>query len=208
MNMKRFAAIRDCNHRVTGVRPVVANQNGSAIVIALLVLVILTLGGITATQRSITEISTIHNTAIHKQNIYIAEMAAMEAARVIIDVDAQDFETIRPGGDFDWIRDRRDWDDNPLNADASDPDSYPLNDDNSAVPLGGENTLDSRWFEDDPDDPGATFRYYFVGWQDGGPGESLDLSATARWRLGRAVGVYNSRDFGNKTVEIGLRIER
>jgi len=206
MNMNRFAAIRDCHRLVTGARPVVATQNGSVIVIALLVLVILTLGGITATQRSITENFTIRNTAIHKQNIYLAEGAAIEAARVII--DEQDFEAIRPGQDFDWIRDRVAWNDNPLNADANDPDSYPLNDDNSAVPQGSENILDARGFEDDPDDPGATFRYYFVGWQDGGPGESLDIGEAIRWRLGRAVGVYNSRDFGNKTIEIGLKIER
>jgi len=204
--MNFFASTNNCGQDMTDDRPALTNQNGSVIVIALLVLVILTLGGITATQRTITESFTVRNTAIHKQNIYIAEAAAMEAARIVLDV--QDFEAIRPGQDHDWIRDRTAWNDNPQDPDTGDPDSYPLNDDNSMVPQGADNILNARGFADDPGDPGVTFRYYFVGWEDGGIGESLDISEDVRWRLGRAVGVFNSQNFGNKTIEIGLRIER
>lgn len=153
------------------------NQRGSTIVIALLVLVLLSLGGVTATKRAITESFTVRNTAIHKQNLSLAEAAAREG---IVNILAQELEP-------DWIHSR-----------GTTLDHDDLDDNNSivveAAELGLINTLNVRGENSD------AFRYYAI--------EIAEISALEDDRITdlviKVIGVYNSSNFGRKTVEIGM----
>ena len=58
---------------------IVNNEKGSAIVIALMILVVLTIIGISSTNTTIVELQTVRNEGIYKQNLYLAEAAAQEA---------------------------------------------------------------------------------------------------------------------------------
>jgi hypothetical protein len=62
---------------------IVSNENGSAIVITVLVLAALTILGISASNTSNTEIMLANNEMLYKQNLYKAEAAAMEGAQTL-----------------------------------------------------------------------------------------------------------------------------
>ena len=61
------------------------NEEGSAIVIALIILVLLTMIGITATDNTVIELQIVRNEAIYRQNFYRAEAAVIEAAEILED---------------------------------------------------------------------------------------------------------------------------
>jgi len=62
---------------------ILKNEQGSAIVVAILVLVLLTIIGAAATQNSITELAIVRNDLLYKDQLLNAEGAAMEAAQFI-----------------------------------------------------------------------------------------------------------------------------
>lgn len=179
----------------------VSDEKGSVIVIVLLVLLLLTLGGISATNMSVTESFIVRNSGIHKQNLQLAEMAALEGFREIL--SRYTAEELLPGESLtpDWIRDRNIWNNDPSVNDIQDDNSFPLNDNNSAVPFSNPgidiNTMVQRGDADDP-----MLRYYFIGWREA-PQSSLVMT-TAMWRQGRVIGVYDSERYGRASVEIGV----
>ena len=61
------------------------NEEGSAIVIALIILVLLTMIGITATDNTVIELQIVRNEAIYTQNFYRAEAAVIEAGEILED---------------------------------------------------------------------------------------------------------------------------
>ena len=61
------------------------NEEGSAIVIALIILVLLTMIGITASDNTVIELQIVRNEAIYRQNFYRAEAAVIEAAEILED---------------------------------------------------------------------------------------------------------------------------
>lgn len=190
---------------------IIKGQEGSVIVIALLILVTLTLGGITATQRSTTESFIVRNTAIYKQNLQLAETAAMEGIGELMR---------REDLTEDWVNDKSIWDDNPANADDSDDNSYPLTDDNSRIPVAveeGELAVLEQRGEIERDAGGnvtnSTLRYYVIGWDHsaagaGGSDSIVSKPGKGRWQRGRVIGSYDSPRFGGKTIEIGAKIFR
>lgn len=65
------------------------NEDGSVIVIAMIMMVLLTLLGISATMTSNIEIQIAGNDMIYKQNLYMAEAGAMEAAQNLENIDLE-----------------------------------------------------------------------------------------------------------------------
>ncbi len=57
------------------------NEKGSAIVIALIVLVMLTIIGTVSTSNTVFELQIVRNEAIYRRNFYRAESAIVEAAQ-------------------------------------------------------------------------------------------------------------------------------
>ena len=157
------------------------DEKGSVMIIALIVLALVTLGGISAINSSVTESFIVRNSAIHKQNLQLAEMAALEGFREIL--NRNDATELLPGevSAPSWILDEE-----PL---------FPLTENNSvAVQV---NTIEQRGeTEDDP------LHYFFIGWWDA-PQSSLVMT-TGMWRQGRVIGIYNSESYGLASVELGV----
>ena len=61
------------------------NEEGSAIVIALIILVLLTMIGIVSTDNTVIELQIVRNDAIYKQNFYRAESAVVELGQIMED---------------------------------------------------------------------------------------------------------------------------
>ncbi|MGD9287929.1 MAG: pilus assembly PilX N-terminal domain-containing protein [Desulfobacterales bacterium] len=66
------------------------NEEGSAIVASLMILVILTIIGISATNTTSVELQIVRNDGIYKQNLYLAEAAAQEAIQRIWNISRSD----------------------------------------------------------------------------------------------------------------------
>ena len=61
------------------------NEEGSAIIIAILVLVLLTIIGMSATQNTVIELAIVRNDLVHKDQLYRADGAVMQASQWIED---------------------------------------------------------------------------------------------------------------------------
>ncbi len=66
------------------------NEEGSAILIALMILIVLTIIGVTSSNRTIMELNIVRNEGIYKQNLYLAEAAAQEAVQRIWNISRTD----------------------------------------------------------------------------------------------------------------------
>ncbi|MGD2272653.1 MAG: PilX N-terminal domain-containing pilus assembly protein [Desulfobacterales bacterium] len=60
---------------------ILKNEDGNAIVIAIMVMVLLTIIGTSATQNTTTELQIVRNDIVHKDQLHRAEAAAMEGAQ-------------------------------------------------------------------------------------------------------------------------------
>ena len=76
------------------------NEEGSAIVIALIILVLLTMIGITATDNTVIELQIVRNEAIYRQNFYKAEGSVIELAQIM------EVNNISTPASFDWLTDK------------------------------------------------------------------------------------------------------
>ena len=72
----------------------VKNEEGSVLIVALIVLVLLTLLGIFATRTTEVEIQIAGNDYRYKRNVYSAEAVAMEAAQNIKDTEVLDTDAL------------------------------------------------------------------------------------------------------------------
>jgi len=104
------------------------NDDGSVLVLALVMLVLLTLLGISASRTSSIEIQISGNDMIYKQNLYMAEAGAMEAVQ---ELENNDLETNAPA----WLQpidtvldipDKSFWDANSEASGDPDLDDYTL----------------------------------------------------------------------------------
>ena len=172
--------------------PVLKNRDGSVMVIVIIILALLTLAGISATNMSITESYIVRNTGIYKQNVALAEMAALEGVRRLLDENNPAL--------LDPDRLPNDW----LNPKSMNQDfnTLVLTDNNSVVPAGvisGDINVIGRRGET----AATPLRYYFAGWA---PPAKNSLKATGpSWKTGKVVGSYSSGSYGRVRVEIGIK---
>src|SRR6056297_3509540 len=85
----------------------IKNENGSAVLVGLLVLVVLTVIGIASINTSSIELKISHNEKIYRQNFNIAESAAMHAIKRIGNMDGQeDYDELMPSTtSLVWLND-------------------------------------------------------------------------------------------------------
>lgn len=62
---------------------IINNQNGSTIVMAMLILAVVTILGISSINTSTTELQIVRNERIYQQNFYMAESAALEGLQFL-----------------------------------------------------------------------------------------------------------------------------
>ncbi len=166
------------------------DRSGSVLVIVLLVLMLISIGGISAINLAVFESQVIRNSGLYRQNLFLAETAAQTGARIVL--NERDPSRLLPG-ERDWIWGMDDW---LSRAGTSLPDNgYAVFGDFS------EETL--RILEQRGEAGKDTLRWYAAGWKDVS-GESIRVSNNAGWRKGIVVGVYDSRRYGRAWVEIGV----
>ena len=66
------------------------NEDGSAIVIALMVLMVVTIIGISSSNKTTVELQIVRNEGIYKENLYLAEGGAQEAIQRIWNISRED----------------------------------------------------------------------------------------------------------------------
>jgi hypothetical protein len=182
-----------------------ANQDGSVIVLVLMVLVIMTVIGLVSSDTVVTENFIVRNEGIHKQNVYLVQSALMQGLQDYMQIDDSDPANFDPDvSSTDWINDRNNTavGDNEYHINIDWYDTDPpytqacLNDKNSKVanslPL-----LDTRGEKDN-----GNLRYALIGWQ-AVPGESLKLGKPI-WHQGRILAEYISKDAGGKDDGFGM----
>ena len=90
------------------IKSLLNNEDGSIIVLALIFLVLLTIMGMSATSTSTIEVQIAANGAKAKQNLYLAEAAAMEAVQLMQDTNDSDKFAVASGDPFPWLVDEND----------------------------------------------------------------------------------------------------
>nr|NJM03076.1 hypothetical protein [Desulfobacula sp.] len=81
------------------------NENGSAIVLALVILAVLTIIGISASTTSTVELKIVRNEKIHTQNFYYAEAGVYEGAQRIEQEANPEVQLIAETTGHDWLND-------------------------------------------------------------------------------------------------------
>jgi Tfp pilus assembly protein PilX len=155
------------------------NEEGSAIVVAMMILMVITIIGISASKMTTVELQIVRNDGIYKQNLYLAEAAAQEAIQRIWNVSRSDpilLENQTPV----WL--------NAINM--ADMDNW----DNDGAD-GDDTALVSST------DPDASLAVIDVGIADGG---SLDISSESNAHDFAVFGLGN-RSNGRVFIEIGYR---
>ncbi len=109
------------------------NEEGSAIVMALIVLVMLTIIGVVSTSNTVFELQIVRNEAIYRRNFYRAESAIVEAAQRLETSSAADLLPISTS--YDWLNnalgapdlaDISSWKDNADPPNWIDPPNWPV----------------------------------------------------------------------------------
>jgi len=92
---------------------ILADETGSAMVMALMVLAVLTIIGISAINTSTTELQIVRNEQIYQINFYQAESSAYEAAQ-LIELETSNDDLLPRITAPDWINDITDTSGNPV----------------------------------------------------------------------------------------------
>jgi len=194
-------------HHDAGVPNHAENEHGSAIIIALMLLVTMTVIALMASETVVTENFIIRNEAIYRQNINMVEAALMEGFQLFMQRLPDDPDIVDVNNSIlPWVNSKDDnWAANTWYA----PDS-------ATRILTAANALDittSQTLTDRGETVAGNLRASFIGWEmvplPGGGSESLAVGANIPvWRRGRIVAEYVSRDGGGADNGYGmLRME-
>lgn len=165
------------------------NENGSVIVVAMIVLVLLSLIGISSTDNTVVESSIVRSEALYRQNFYKTEGAIVELAQFMETND------ISSTGTYDWLTD------SAAAPDMEDPAKWDL--DGSVT--GTINAQASHNMNPDPVDPNNITMQAAVA--NGVPeGSSLDVTEDSNMYDFRVYGLFNSTEHqGRKLIAAGYR---
>lgn len=158
------------------------NEEGSAIILAVLILAVLTILGVSSTNTSITELQIVRNERIYQQNFYQAESATMIGAQKLEDVDSLDTALAQT-----WCKkstDDDDYDDDDPN-DTDDPEG---------------------WADADPDDNLGIDATVSVIWKGRDPTSSLDMAPDSTSKFIYETRGYGKANGGRVLIEIGYKI--
>ncbi len=194
------------------------NQNGSVMVLALMIMAIMMVIGISSSDTAITENFIIRNVGIHKENVNLVESALMRGLQEFMQIPDNDPDNFDPDiSNIDWINNRTTaWTTGAWynRGDAS----TMLNANNSINPNEdgiGANRMATLATRGEAANGGL--RCAIVGWEPviwaTGGSSSLVVGAGAIWHAGRVLGEYVSVDAGlindngngMLRMELGLR---
>lgn len=177
---------------------ILSNDEGSVLVIALVMLALLTTLGIMSTNTTSVDLQISQNERIHRQNFNFAEAAAMEAAQRLIDDDINGNNYTTATGATDWITLCDETDSlNPCEHPYRDPGHWT---DTSAN--GGADTVVTSTVNPDPSNPSV---FYTVQYNGEFAGASLGLGIpNVRLDKFTCYGRYSSPTRGEVMIEVAL----
>ena len=157
----------------------IKNEEGSAIVVAVMILMVVTVIGVSSTNTTTVELQIVRNDGIYKENLYLAEAAAQEGIQRIWNLSRTDPFLLERRAPV-WLND----------IDMSDINNWD-NDD-----ADGDDTA-----EVSSTDPDASLAVVDAGIAEGG---SLDISAETNAHDFAVFGLGN-RNNGRVFIQIGYR---
>jgi hypothetical protein len=191
--------------KVTAADMALKNQNGSIMVIALMVLAIMTVISIMSSNTVVTENFIIRNIGIYKQNVNLVDAATQEGLQEMMQLpdDSANFDVNASAND--WLNDKDEaWTQAPWYNAAG----RLLDASNSQA------ATDLPLINDRGENGNGNLRYAFVGWRPftmpGGGSASIVVSGPGQQtvrRQGRILAEYVSIDGGNDNGFGRLRME-
>jgi hypothetical protein len=194
------------------------DQSGSIIVVALLVLLLMSIIGLSATSTSVTESFIVRNEALTRQNLGLVEAAAIEVAnKVIVEItDAEAGERLSPASTTKdpFIVSWAEWSAGGTGSKRNawyhpNTRDHVLDGDQTAIPpqfpqyivpelLNDITLLNTRG------EAGGSLRVAMVGWEPAKSGLwSLKVTSKPR-RAARIMAEYVSPDYGVARLEMGI----
>ncbi len=196
----------------------IANQDGSVMVLALMIMAVMMVIAISSSDTVVTENFIIRNVGIHKENVNLVESALMQGLQLFMQIPDNDPDNFDPDiSNTDWINNRTAAWTTGAWYNRGDV-STMLNANNSIISideLTGLNALATLATRGEAANGGL--RYAVVGWEPviypTGGSSSLVVGAGAIWHAGRILGEYVSVDAGlindngngMLRMELGLR---
>ena len=163
---------------------IVSNESGSAMVMAMVILAVLTILGISSINTSTIELQIVHNEKIYQQNFYQAESAAIEGVQKLEDVGSSDTALAQT-----WCKKSSDdYDDDYDDYDASDTDDPEV------------------WTDADPDDNLGIDATVSVVLKGRDPTSSLNMAPDSKSKYMYKIRGYGKADNGKVLIEIGYKI--
>lgn len=191
---------------------IIKNADGSVIVVALLVLLLMSIIGLSATSTSVSESFIIRNAGIYRQNLNLAEAAVLEVTQHAL------FQVTDPSAQLavdspiraDYMVSVAEWNASGKNDDWYDTTSF------GRVLDGAANVFpqyrvptfinDTTLITGVRTETGNPLRVALVGWAPAGG--SIKLFASQSIRLqGRVMAEYASEDYGVTRLEMGIERE-
>ena len=159
---------------------ILANQDGAVLLVAMMILTLIAIVATTYTRNTTVELQIVRNDTERRQQFYLAESAAREAAQQIENMPKEMLSDI---SSLDWI--------NQAELDLNALDLYDVN---------------HLWLKSAVDNsPGGTVEVGYSVVEKSGP---IDLSAASNMHVYSIVGLYDVPDGMNKgqvLIEVGYR---
>ena len=188
----------------------IANDNGSVMVLALMIMAVMMVIAIASSDTVVTENFIIRNVGIHKENLNLVESALMEGLQTFMQIPDNNPDNFDPDiSNTDWINNRTDaW---TTGAWYNRGDVSTMLNANNSLNANVLTTLATRG-----EAANGGLRCAVVGWAPWtfptGGSTSLVVGAGAIWHTGRILGEYVSVDAGGADngngmlrMELGLR---
>jgi len=149
------------------------NEEGSVIIMALIVLVALTMIGIISTDNTVVELQIVRNETIYRQNFYRAESAVIDGAQVMEDSDLTAaipwIQTLATAPDMENVSN---WDSTPFtgNAQLSNNMNNPLTNETSYAAVFVKKVGSKKMTS-----PTSLYLYYIYGLSDSTSGQGRSM---------------------------------
>lgn len=173
------------------------NQNGSIMMITLMILVIITVIGLMSSDTIVTENAIIRNQAIYKQNVNMVDAALMEGLQMVTQWAHSDpaIKVTDPPS-LVWVND------NASTLATTTTAWYAVNSSTAVLTAANSIAINTpQTLIDRGEQAMGLLRIAFVGWDKAGT--SLVLPSKAVWK-GRLLAEYVSPTYGVMRMEIGV----
>lgn len=193
------------------------DQDGSIILIVLMILVLMSIIGVASTNTTVVENFMVRNTALRKQNLHLADAAAMEVVQQVLDAGLDDANSLElddilpnmPAHET-WVNDKDSgWEGsgglyeswyNPADT------GHLLNSANSEVPLSIQDETNGIQLLNIRGEANESIRYALVGWEfkTGGSTNLNLMSGQPILRTANILTEYMSEDNGVIRLTVGV----